>query len=120
MSEKKIDFCVSASDVISLDGSIINKIGTLQIAIAASYFGIPYYAIGFPDKNYVSAKEVKIEYRNPEEALYAMGKRTAILPDEKSRKNRGSISGLYPAFDITPYELCTGIITDEGFFQPGS
>ncbi len=118
MSEKKIDFCVSASDVISLDGSIINKIGTLQMAIAAKYFNIPYYAIGFPDKNYVSAKEVKIEYRNPEEALYAMGKRTAILPDEKSRKNRGSITGLYPAFDITPYELCTGIITDEGFFNP--
>ncbi|AIN94527.1 s-methyl-5-thioribose-1-phosphate isomerase [Treponema putidum] len=123
MSEKKINFCVSASDVITLDGSIINKIGTLQIAIAANYFGIPYYAIGFPDKNYASAKEVKIEYRNPEEALYAMGKRTAILSDDfrydcKSENKSGSISGLYPAFDITPFSLCTGIITDKGFFKP--
>ena len=71
-------------------------------------------------KQSVSAKEVKIEYRNPEEALYAMGKRTAILPDDCNLENkRGSISGLYPAFDITPYELCAGIITDKGFFQPG-
>ena len=50
-----------------------------------------------------------------------MGKRTAILPDDCKPENKnGSISGLYPAFDITPYELCTGIITDEGFFQPGA
>ncbi|UTC67993.1 MULTISPECIES: s-methyl-5-thioribose-1-phosphate isomerase [unclassified Treponema] len=121
MSEKKIDFCVSASDVITLDGFIINKIGTLQMAIAAKYFGVPYYAIGFPDKNYACASKVKIEYRNPEETLYAMGKRTAILPSdcktEKENKS-GLISGLYPAFDITPYDLCSGIITDTGFFKP--
>lgn len=50
-----------------------------------------------------------------------MGKRTAILPSdcktEKENKS-GSISGLYPAFDITPYEFCAGIITDMGFFKP--
>lgn len=119
MSEKKINFCVSASDVITLDGSIINKVGTLQMAIAAKYFDIPYYAIGFPDKNYVSAKDVKIEYRDPEETLYAMGIRTAILPSDcKNEHKGGSIAGLYPAFDITPYELCAGIITDKGFFKP--
>lgn len=91
------------------------------MAIAAKYFGIPYYAIGFPDKNYVSAKEVKIEYRTPEEVLYAMGERTAILPSDCKNEEKtkcGSISGLYPAFDITPYELCAGIITDKGFFKP--
>ncbi len=110
MAEKKIDFCVSAADVITLDGSVINKIGTLQIAICANYFGIPYYVIGFPDKRYKTARDVKIEYRNPEEVLYAMGRRTAI---EHSENGTARVKGLYPAFDITPPELCAGIITGE-------
>ncbi len=102
MSEKKIDFAVSASDVITTDGAVINKIGTLQIAVCAKYFGIPYYAIGFPDEKYSSAGDVKIEYRNGADVLNAMGIQTA---------NKG-VKGLYPAFDITPPALCTGIVTD--------
>ncbi|WP_038176280.1 s-methyl-5-thioribose-1-phosphate isomerase [Treponema pedis] len=112
MAEKKIDFCVSAADVITMDGYIINKIGTLQIAVCAKYFGIPYYAIGFPDKKYQTVSGVKIEYRNPEEALYAMGVRTAFPSfSENSGGVYEGVKGLYPAFDITPPELCTGIIT---------
>ena len=108
MAEKKVNFAVSASDVITMDGSVINKIGTLQIAVCARYFGIPYYAIGFPDKRYASADGVQIEYRAPQEVLQAMGVQTA----------QNGVQGLYPAFDITPPELYAGIITDEAVLNP--
>lgn len=113
MANNMIDFCVSAADVITMDGAVINKIGTLQIAICAKYFGIPYYAIGFPDERFKTANDVKIEYRNPNEVLYAMGVRTAITSSGCNDNNLNSkeVMGFYPAFDITPPELCSGIIT---------
>lgn len=115
MSQKMIDFCVSATDVVTQDGYIINKIGTLQIAICANYFKIPYYAIGFHDSRFKTISDVKIEYRNPIEVLQAMGVNTAITPEEQKKEalNAPQVLGLYPAFDITPPELCTGIIIGE-------
>ncbi len=110
MAEKKIDYAVSASDVITMDGFVVNKIGTLQIAVCAKYFGVPYYAIGFPDKKYTSVRDVKIEYRAAEEALQSMGVRTV----------QEGVKGIYPAFDITPPELCAGIITDTAVLNPSN
>ena len=43
MREKQVDLFTSAADVITMDGHIINKVGTFQIALCASYWGIPYY-----------------------------------------------------------------------------
>jgi len=51
MKSKGIDLFTSAADTISMDGHIVNKVGTLQIAITAKYFGIPYFVTGIPDED---------------------------------------------------------------------
>lgn len=108
MQEKKIDVFTSAADAICLDGHVVNKVGTFQIAIAAKYFGIPYFATGAPDKGHPAVDTITIEQRDPEFVLQAMGVRTA----------REGVKGYYPSFDITPPHLVSGVVTDTGIFSP--
>lgn len=108
MKAKKVDIFTSASDVITMDGHIINKVGTFQIALAAEYFNIPYYVTGTPDPRHKDLATVKIEERNPKQMLEVCGKRIAME----------GVKGFYPAFDITPPELCTGIVTDKKVYKP--
>ena len=108
LSHEKVDLFTSAADVICMDGSIINKVGTLQIALCAKHFGIPYYCTGIPDINHKDAKGVEIEFRDPEETLSA----------HHIKHTLEGVKGYYPAFDITPPELVTEIITDQGAFKP--
>jgi methylthioribose-1-phosphate isomerase len=99
---------ISAADVITMDGYVVNKIGTFQIALAAHFHGIPYFAMGLPSIAYATINEVAIEERNPEEVLHAMGTRTV----------KTGVKGYYPAFDITPPGLVTAVITPKGVFAP--
>lgn len=109
MSVKKIDVFTSAADVITMDGSVVNKVGTFQIATMAKHFGIPYFVTGSPEKAHPDAASVKIEERNPDLVVDALGVRTAMP----------QVKGWYPAFDITPPELVTGVVTEKGIFIPG-
>ena len=108
MKKEGVDLFTSAADVICCDGHVINKVGTYQIAIAAKYHGIPYYVSGTPDQGHPTVDTVKIEMRDPDFVLQAMGTPTA---------NR-NVKGYYPAFDITPPELVTGVVTDQGVIKP--
>ena len=99
---------ISAADVITLDGHVVNKTGTFQIALAAHFHGIPYYALGIPSAGTPTLNDVVIEERNPEEMLHAMGIRTV----------KPGVKGYYPAFDITPPELVSAVITPKGIFAP--
>lgn len=108
MQREKIDVFTSAADAICLDGHIVNKIGTFQIAITANHFGIPYYASGAPDKGHPVVDTIEIEQRDPEFVLQAMGVRTA----------REGVKGYYPSFDITPPHLVSGVVTDAGIYSP--
>lgn len=108
LEHKGIDLFTSASDVITLDGHIINKVGTFQIALAASHFGIPYYCTGNPDRDHPDLSTIVIEERKPEEVLESMGQRLVM----------DGVQAYYPAFDITPPELCRAIVTTRGSFAP--
>ncbi len=108
MQREHIDVFTSAADAITLDGHVVNKIGTLQIAIAAKYMGIPYFVTGAPDPGHPDANSVKIELRDPEFVLQAMGVRTAAE----------GVKGYYPSFDVTPPHLVSGVVTDGGVFSP--
>jgi methylthioribose-1-phosphate isomerase len=57
---------ISAADVITLDGCVVNKTGTFQIALAAHFHDIPYYALGIPSAGTPTINDVVIEERNPE------------------------------------------------------
>lgn len=108
MKMKKIDLFTSAADVISCDGYVVNKVGTFQIALAANYWGIPYYATGNPNAAHPTIGTVTIEERDPELALHAMDIKLTME----------GVKGYYPAFDITPPELITGVATIKGLLKP--
>ncbi len=108
MQTKKIDLFTSAADSITMDGHVVNKVGTMQIAIVAKYFGIPYFVTGIPDEVHKSIDGVKIEERNPDEVLECRGIRNTL----------DGVKGYYPAFDITPPHLVSGVVTDKGIMSP--
>ena len=108
MRQGKIDLFTSAADAICLDGHVVNKIGTYQLAIVSDFHGIPYYVTGTPDIGHPNASTVRIEERDPEFVLQAMGVRTAAE----------GVKGYYPTFDMTPPGLVTGVVTDLGIYSP--
>ncbi len=108
MKNEGVDIFTSAADVICVDGHVVNKVGTYQIAIAAKYHGIPYYVSGTPDQGHQTIDTVKIEMREASDVLKEMGHPTA----------NQEVKGYYPAFDITPPELVTGVVTDQGVLDP--
>ncbi|MEG6521825.1 s-methyl-5-thioribose-1-phosphate isomerase [Desulfotomaculum sp. 1211_IL3151] len=111
MSQGMITKVFTAADRIALDGAVANKVGTFQLAIAAQYHQLPFYILGYggPDKKCLRGQDIPIEQRNPKEILFFNGTK---ISGEK-------VEGFYPAFDITPPHLLTGIITDRGIFSPG-
>lgn len=108
MQKKKVDVFTSAADAICLDGHVVNKIGTFQITLAAHYHGIPYFVTGAPDFGHETTDTVKIEEREGDLVLESMGTRIA----------KEGVKGYYPAFDITPPHLVSGVVTDKGIFSP--
>lgn len=108
MLTKEIDLFTSAADVICLDGHVINKIGTYQIAIAAKYHGIPYFVTGLPDAAHPGTDTVEIEERDWKLVLEARGVKNTL----------DGVKGYYPSFDITPPHLVSGVVTDKGIYSP--
>ncbi len=111
MSRGMITSFFAGSDRVTMSGHVINKIGTLQVAICAHTFGVPFYAFIYgPDRAALTAEDVVIEERDPEEVLYCLGKRIATT----------RAKGYYPAFDITPPQYVSALVTDRGIFSPYS
>lgn len=110
MSQGMISKVFTAADRIALDGTVANKIGTFQLAIVAQYHKLPFYILGYggPDKSCLKGEDIVIELRDPNEILMFNG---AMISDEK-------VSGFYPAFDLTPPSLLSGIVTDRGTVSP--
>jgi len=106
---ERVTTFMTGADLITMSGHVVNKIGTFPIAMMAHHFGVPYYAFGLgPDPKAETPDDVVIEERDPDEALYCLGQRTAAP----------RAVGHYPAFDITPPEYVTGIATSRGVFAP--
>ena len=108
MEREGVDVFTTAADTICFDGHVINKVGTYQLAIVAKYMKIPYFVTGAPDAGHPTVDTVHIEMRDPEFTLQAMGVRTAAE----------GVKGYYPAFDVTPPHLVSGVVTDQGIFSP--
>ena len=108
MQNERIDLFTSAADAITCDGHVVNKVGTLQIAIVAKAMGVPYFVTGAPEPGHPTVDSVRIETRDPEFVLQAMGVRTAAE----------GVKGWYPSFDITPPHLVSGVVTDSGVYSP--
>lgn len=108
LSEGKVDLFTTASDVITMDCHIVNKVGTLQIALACRYFHVPYYVTGTPDAFHKNTDTIVMEKREASAVLHSFG--TKLTMD--------GVKGYYPAFDITPPELVSAVISDKGVMKP--
>jgi methylthioribose-1-phosphate isomerase len=113
MKQGKIHLCVVGADRIAANGDVANKIGTYSVAVLAKAHNIPFY-VAAPystiDLKTKSGADIPIEQRNPLEVTTIHGSHP-VAPKDVAVYN--------PAFDVTPAELITGIITERGVFKPG-
>ncbi|QVQ50074.1 hypothetical protein J4H86_13960 [Spiractinospora alimapuensis] len=107
LSTGRVSALVTAADRVTMDGHVINKVGTLQLAVAAHAFAVPYYALVQHPADAPTAEQVPMEERDGEDVLHALGTRTA------SRLVRG----YYPSFDVTPPRFVSAVATDRGRFS---
>jgi methylthioribose-1-phosphate isomerase len=110
MKEKKVDLVITGADRIALNGDSANKIGTYNLAVLCKHHNIPFY-IAAPsstfDKKCSSGEEIKIELRDKKE-LTRFGDKQ-ITSDK--------YDAYCPAFDVTPNDLITAIITEKGIYK---
>jgi len=110
MANRLVNKVIVGADRILRTGYVFNKIGTYQVATMAKRHGIPFYVAAplstFDLKS--NPEDVIIEQRNAHEVTHIGDKKTA--PDD--------INVINPAFDMTPPELITGIITEVGIAKP--
>jgi len=111
MREGRVQAVIVGADRITARGDTANKIGTYGVAVLAKYHNIPFY-VAAPrstfDLSIVSGEAIPIEQRKPEEITNGLGRQTAPT----------GIDVYNPAFDVTPAELITAIVTERGIIAP--
>ena len=111
MKNNQVDAVVVGADRIAGNGDVANKIGTYMVAVLAQKHQIPFYVaapISTLDLSLNSGDEIPIEQRSEDEVVSLNNKR--ITPE--------GASAAHPAFDITPNDLVTAIISDKGIAKP--
>ena len=111
MARGDVDLVVTGADRIAANGDTANKIGTYALAVLAKHHGVPFYvAAPFStiDPAIASGREIVIEERDAGEMRRVGPQQTA--PEASPVYN--------PAFDVTPAELITAIVTERGVFRP--
>lgn len=110
LSEGKITKYMTASDLVCMDGTVVNKVGTLSNAVACKHYDVPYYAFSIsPDPTKLTSAAIVMEERDGEEVLSCLGRATTC-------EGRA----LYPSFDIIEPSLVRGIVTPKGVLSPAS
>jgi len=103
MQAGKVDLVIVGTDRVAANGDVVNKIGTLGVAVLAHHYGVPFY-VACPASTYdlttPTGAEVPIEQRDADEVRGSFS-----LPGVKIHN---------PAFDVTPAALVTGYITNVG------
>ena len=108
MAAGKIQAVLVGCDRVARNGDTANKIGTLSLGVLARHYGIPFYVLGptsTVDLSCGSGKEIPIEER-PGEEITSLWYRQPMAPQGVRTYN--------PAFDVTPAQLISAIITEKG------
>jgi len=120
MAKGEVDLVITGADRIAANGDVANKIGTLEKAIVAKEFGVPFYvAAPFSTIDYgtASGQHIQIEERSDDELLYHEGPDADNVMRKIRMASPGS-EGLNPAFDVTPHTYITAFITEKGIIKP--
>lgn len=113
LKEGKVDAVITGCDRVAANGDAANKIGTFGLSILSRHFGIPFYiAAPTPTIDFTAktGNDIFIEHRNEDEVTQRFGVRT--VPKGVKVSN--------PAFDVTPAQNITAIITEKGVFTPNN
>lgn len=111
MAKGLVDLCVVGADRIAGNGDAANKIGTFNAALQAKRHGVPFYVaapLSTVDLNTPTGDKIPIEERDPDEVLRIGGRKLAPA-------GAGAVNF---AFDVTPNDLITAIITEAGVIRP--
>ena len=111
MARGLVDCVLVGADRIAANGDVANKIGTYGLAIAAKHHGVPFVVVApssTVDTTLADGAGIAIEERDARELTHYAG--TPITPSETQVFN--------PAFDVTPHELVTAVVTEHGRFEP--
>jgi methylthioribose-1-phosphate isomerase len=111
MRRGEIDLVVVGADRIAANGDVANKIGTYSHAVLAKANGVPFVVaapLSTVDLETPDGDAIPIEHRSADEILFFRGQR--ISPE--------GVDALNPAFDVTPAELVTAIVTERGVLRP--
>ncbi len=111
LRQGRVDAVITGADRIAANGDAANKIGTYPLAVLARRHGVPFY-VAAPsstiDPDTATGDEIEIEQRHPDEIHGHRGER--FTPE--------GVAAFNPAFDVTPAELITAIITESGVVKP--
>jgi methylthioribose-1-phosphate isomerase len=110
MSKGWIQAVIVGTDRVAANGDVANKIGTYSVAVLAKAHGIPFYVacpLSTIDLNTPTGADIPIEERHEDEITQGFGKRTAPV----------GVKVYNPAFDVTPHEYVTAIITEKGIVR---
>ena len=111
MRKKRIDMVITGADRIALNGDMANKIGSYQLAVLAKENKIPFYVaapLSSFDLDLENGDLIPIEEREPEEVLSFAGH--LVGPE--------GVNAYNPAFDITPAQYISALITEKGVLTP--
>ncbi|RMI01709.1 MAG: S-methyl-5-thioribose-1-phosphate isomerase [Calditrichaeota bacterium] len=112
MQQGKVDLIIVGADRIAADGSVANKIGTYNLAVLARHHNIPFYVaapLSTFDLSLENGRDIPIEVRDGDEVRRVFQRCLITVPD---------VPCWNPAFDVTPPELISGIITENGVIFP--
>jgi methylthioribose-1-phosphate isomerase len=111
MREGRVGMVITGADRIAANGDAANKIGTYSVAVLAKHHGIPFY-VAAPSSTFdlaiANGSQIPIEQRAAQEITEGFGRRTA--PE--------GVKTYSPAFDVTPADLITAIVTEKGLITP--
>jgi methylthioribose-1-phosphate isomerase len=111
MAGDRIDCVVVGADRVAANGDVANKVGTYPLAVLAAHHGVPFY-VAAPtstiDLTCPDGSAIHVELRAPEEVTELAG--TRLAPADATVEN--------PAFDVTPAELVTAIVTEDRIVRP--
>ncbi len=111
MHQGRVDLAIVGADRIAGNGDTANKIGTYSVAVLARHHGVPFYVaapLSTFDFSLTDGGQIPVEERAPDEVTRLYGQEVA--PSEAAALNL--------AFDVTPSELISGIITEAGIARP--
>jgi methylthioribose-1-phosphate isomerase len=107
MAAGEVDAVIVGADRIAANGDVANKVGTYGLAVLASHHDIPFY-VAAPTSTLDTATgtgaDIPVEQRSPEEVAELAGRRIAPLGAEVDNR----------AFDVTPAELVTAYVSEDG------